>query len=143
AFESALHLTPAPAEQLDVGRDLLALLPFGDGADDETAGGRGQRLDDVPEALPLGVVVDAPGDAHVPRLRHVHDVPSRERDERGDARALGAERFLGDLDEDLLPLAQHVLDGYRRLAPRGLAVSVRGRGALALVEVGDVVLGPA
>ena len=140
-FESALHLTPEPGEELDVGRDLLGLLPFGDGADDETAGGRGQRLDDVPEALPLGVVVDAPGDAHVPRLRHVHDVPSRERDERGDARALGAERFLGDLDEDLLPLAQHVLDGHRRLAPRGLAVSVCARAALALVEIGDVVLG--
>ena len=36
---------------------------------------------------------------------------------------------------------QHVLDGHRRLAPRGLAVSVRARAALALVEIGDVVLG--
>ncbi len=65
-FEAALHLAPEPGEELDVGRDLLGLLAFGDGADDEAAGRRGQRLDDASEALPLGVVVDAPGDAYVP-----------------------------------------------------------------------------
>ena len=68
-------------------------------------GRRAQALDDVAEALALVVVVDAARDADVAGLRHVDDVAAGNRDEGRDARALGPERLLGDLDEDLLAAA--------------------------------------
>ena len=115
----ALHLAPEPAQELDVGRQLLVRLALRDGAHDESARRRRELLDDGAEAVALGVVVDAARHADVAGLRHVDDVAARDGHEGGDARALGAERLLGDLDQDLLALAQHLLDGRDRLARRG------------------------
>src|SRR5262245_54321107 len=69
-------------------------------------------------ALALAVALDAARDADVAGLRHVDDVAPGQRDEGGDARALGAERLLGDLHEDVLAAAQHLLDGRGGLAAR-------------------------
>ena len=72
------------------------------------------------------------------RLRHVDDVAAGNRDERRDAGALGAQRLLGDLDQDFLVPAQHLLDGTGGLALGLLAVL-----ALGALGVGvGVVVGP-
>src|SRR5208282_6078780 len=42
--------------------------------------------------------------------RHVNQVASGQRDRRGQPRSLGAHRFLGDLDDDLLVAMQLLLD---------------------------------
>ena len=68
-------------------------------------------LQDAPQPQALFVGGDLAGDAHVVDGRHVDDVPSGQRDVRSDAGALLAERLLGDLDQDFLPLLQQVGDG--------------------------------
>ena len=45
--------------------------------------------------------------------RHIDQKASGKRDVAGDARALFAERLLGDLDDDFLALLQHVRDELR------------------------------
>ena len=45
--------------------------------------------------------------------RHVDQEAAGQGDVRGDAGALLSQRFFGDLDDDLLPLAQQVGDGGR------------------------------
>ena len=47
---------------------------------------------------------------------HIHQVAPRQRNVRGDARALGADRLLGNLDQDLLAFLQQFLDGRQRRA---------------------------
>ena len=110
ALEALLDLAPQAREELDVGGEVLLALALGDGADDESARGRAQALDDVAEALSLLVVVDAARDADMAGLRHVDDGATGNRHEGRDARALGPERLLGDLDEDLLTAPQQLLD---------------------------------
>ena len=53
--------------------------------------------------------------AHVFERRHVDHVASRQRDVRGDARALLAQRLLGDLNDDLLAFLQQIGDGRHPL----------------------------
>ena len=67
---------------------------------------------------------------------HQHQVPARDGDARGDARALGAERLLRDLDDDLVALLKHVLDLRRRAG-----AAARAAPAVLVVEVGVVELG--
>jgi hypothetical protein len=62
--------------------------------------------------------LDAPRDAEVLAVGHVDHVPARQRDLRGEARPLGADRFLGHLDQHFLALGEHLLD---RLHGRPLA----------------------
>ena len=59
-------------------------------------------------------VLDAARHADVVRRRHEDQMAAGQRDDRGDARALGADRLLGDLDEDLLALLEALLDRQRR-----------------------------
>ena len=54
--------------------------------------------------------LDLPGDADVVDGRHEDQEAARHRDVRRDAGALGAERLLDDLDEDLLPFFEEVFD---------------------------------
>ena len=132
-------LGPEPAQELDVGGQLLLPLALRDGPDNESPRLRGHSLDDGAEPIPLGVVVDPARDADVARLGHQNDVAARDGHERGHPRPLGAERLLRDLHQDLLALAQHLLDGRDRLPPRrGLDVAFRL--ALALVHVGGLLL---
>ena len=62
---------------------------------------------------------DAARDADVIDRRHEHQVAAGQRDVAGDARALGADRLLGHLDDDLLPFLEQVLDAdlLARLGP--------------------------
>src|SRR5581483_8238915 len=130
--EAGLDLLPEPAEELDVGPELAFPLALAHGPDDESpATRRTERLHEPAEAVALAGVADAARDPDVVDLRHVDQVPARQADEGRDPRPLGAERLLRDLDQDLLSLPEHVLDGsdlaplalgrrFRPLAPVGL-----------------------
>ena len=65
--------------------------------------------------------LDLAGDADVIDGRHEDQEPSRHRDVRGEPGALGAERLLHDLDEDLLPFLEQVF--YLRCGSALLAVA--------------------
>src|SRR5215207_1010159 len=90
------------------------------GADDEAARRHVLLLDDgldeLAQALALGVGLDLARDADVLDGRHVDEEAARERDVRGDARALRGDGLLGDLDDDLLPLAEEVCNHRLALA---------------------------
>ena len=60
-----------------------------------------------------------------------------DRDVRGDARALGADRLLRDLDDDLLALAQQRVDLGRLAAVAvAAALAARARGLVVVVGLG-------
>ena len=115
-------LVPELDQELHVALELALGDVLGDGADDEARAGRAHRLDDVAQPPALLVRGDAPRDADVVDRRHEHQVTARQRDVAGGARALGADRLLRDLDDDLLPFLQQVFDaraaaGARRVGP--------------------------
>src|SRR5690606_2469203 len=62
------------------------------------------------EAGPLIPLVDLAGDPDMVREGHVHQEPPRQGDLRRHPGALRADRLLGDLNEDLVPLLQLLLD---------------------------------
>ena len=102
--------------------------PDGGGADDDAADEAvrlAERLDDAAQPRALLPRLDLARHADVIDRRHEHQEPSRHGDVRGQAGALGAERLLDDLDEDLLPFFQQVLD--LRLGPVALAIVARLR----------------
>jgi hypothetical protein len=80
---------------------------------------------------------DAARDADVLHRRHVDDVAARERDVARHARALGADRVLGHLDDDLLPLLDDLVDGGGALQaqPAVAAVSVAAAFAPAAIAI--------
>ncbi len=137
-------LAPELDEHVHVTPQLLVGDPFADGADDEAGAGRSGVFDDAAQALALFVGVDAFGDADVGDGRHEDDVASGQRDVAGEAGSLGADRLLGDLDEDLLAPFEGLLDrltlfsapaGHRRFAVlAALFVPLRD----VVVEVVDV-----
>ena len=70
---------------------------------DEAAGERALGFADEPaEALTLLGRADAARNADVIDRRHVNQEAARERDVASDARALFAQRLLGDLHQDFL-----------------------------------------
>lgn len=126
ATGAGLDLGPQRAEEVDVLGQLGLFDAGALGAHDKAAGdgARGRHLlDGGAQALALGLVGDALADADVRGRRHVDDVAAGQRDVRGDARALGAQRVLGDLAQDVLALADDLADG--------------GLGGRALVRGGD------
>src|SRR5439155_10767413 len=152
-----LDLRPEAGEELDVGGELRLALALGVRAEDEPARREREAPKRRAQAVALLLVADPTGNADVAGLRYVDDVPARQRDERRDAGALRAEGLLRDLHEDLLPLAEQVLDRDVRLAvalrlldvhgigvrEAGAAVLVGARqhGARVVAEVGRVVAG--
>jgi hypothetical protein len=67
--------------------------------------------DDAAQPGPLVTRFDLPGHADVVDGRHEDQEPPRDRGVAGDARALGAERLLDDLDDHLLPFLEQLIDG--------------------------------
>ena len=95
----------------------------GDGPDDPAARVGGNQLRD--HLAQLGALLagfDFAGDSNLGGERHVDQEPAGERDLRGDARSLGADGFLDDLDEFGLTALQLVGDVGCRPAP-GITVS--------------------
>ena len=102
-------------ERRELALERLLRDVFADRADDHAAGIGGQNaLHLLAKPLAFGALADLAADADAARERHVDEEAAGERDLRGDARALRGDRLLGDLDEDLLPALQHILD---RAAP--------------------------
>src|SRR5262249_19600675 len=135
--EPPLDLVPEPHQEVHVGRELLLALPLPDRANDEPAAARWpQLLQEPPQPVALGEILDAARPPDVVDLRHVDEITPGQADERGDPGPLGAERLLGDLDEDLLTLAEHVLDGGE-LAPLALGWRLFRLGEL---QVGGLLL---
>ena len=116
---------------LDVGGELGIALALAGGAGDEPDALGLEVADDRLDALALGAVLDAARHADVVDARHQHAEAPGQAHLLGDARALGADRLLGDLDQDLLALLEVVLD----LGDRGAAAP---RPVAVLLEVGDV-----
>jgi hypothetical protein len=128
-------------QEVHVGPELLLQPPLPDRADDEPPAFPGpEPLQDAAQAVPLAGVVDPPRDPDVVHLGHVDEVPPGEADEGGDAGPLGAQALLGHLDQDLLALAEGILDGddgpalpLRRRSFGGGLVALPG---LPLVQLG-------
>ena len=109
---------PEPAQVGDVGGQFLVRGRRRHGADDEAAGriGRNQCLDAAAQGLALGLVLDALRDADVLFLRQKHQQPAGDGNLRGQPRALGADRVLEHLHDDVLALAENALDRPHFLA---------------------------
>ncbi len=149
---TCLDLTPQPREELDVGGELRLPLTLGVRSQDEAPGRQRERAQSGPQPIALLLVTDATRDADVLGLRHEHEISAGQRDERGDPRALGAERLLRDLHEHVLAARQHLLDGPGRFPSWRLAlldvdihVRLRGRRQAGSVVAGieECVLGEA
>ncbi len=69
--------------------------------DDAHALGDGELLDDAAQALAFLRILDLAGNTELLGERHQHEVAASQRDIGGHARALGADRSLGNLDDDL------------------------------------------
>ena len=98
----------------------------GRGADDDAAGEAvrlAELADDAAQAAALVARLDLARDADVIDRRHEHQEPPGHRHVRREARALGAERLLDDLDEDLLAFLQQVFDLRLRRVGSSLRLS--------------------
>ncbi len=108
----ALDLPPRVPEALELPREDVPVQLLADGPDDDAAVVRGHDVaGQLLQAPPLLPVVDLPADADVGGVGHVDEEAAREGDLGGEPRALGADGFLRHLDQDLVALAEVVLDG--------------------------------
>jgi hypothetical protein len=136
AGRALLDLLPGAEERLELALEGLARELLADGANDDAA--RALRQDLAGEGAqprPLLAVLDLARHPDVVGLRHVDEEAPGQGDVRGDPRPLGADRLLGDLHQDVLPLLDQVLDGReaaRAAAPRTALVR---RGVVVLVVV--------
>ena len=104
-------------------------------ADDEAQIVDAQALDDLAQAPPFLVRIDPTRDTHAACTRRQHQVATGNRDVRGDACALGADRLLGDLHHDFLALAQDGLDFRRGPATAVTAAAPVGLRAVVVLLV--------
>jgi hypothetical protein len=105
-----LDVGPQAQQVVHVAADLAVGRRLRDRADDEAGARRAHLVDQLAQALALALAGDPPRDADVADRRHEHDVAARQRDVRGDARALAGDRVLDDLDQDLLAGADQLGD---------------------------------
>src|SRR6185295_16743508 len=107
------HLGPDLVKRVEVAEDVLLGPSRRRGADDDAAGEPvrlAELADDAAEPAALLTRFDLAGDADVIDRGHEHQEPARHRDVGGEAGALGAERLLDDLDDDLLAFLEELLD---------------------------------
>src|SRR6478736_5317032 len=135
-----LDRLPLRLQAGDVGAQLLLRGPLGGRAHDD-AGGVGDDLaQDLLQAGPLGLRQLAADAGHA-AARHVHQVPAGQGDLRRQARALVADRVLGDLDEHGVAGLERLLDaaGLAALDAPGVPVDLAGveHGVAALAHVDE------
>ena len=111
-----LDRSPDGREIPDVGFEIGFADAVTGCANDETEIFRSQAFDDLSQPPSLFVRSDAAGHADAARPRREHQVTSGNRNAGCDARALGANRLLGDLNDDLLAFAEHRVDARRSRA---------------------------
>src|SRR5690606_26349058 len=119
-----VDLLPQPAQVADVHEDLVPARAFGSGAQDEATGfldafGGDAFGHHLLETLALGLVLDTQGNPDVAGSRHVDQVARRNRQLRGQPRALGADGVLGHLHHQALPIVYQRADGLDRVALAG------------------------
>jgi hypothetical protein len=103
-----LDLLPELEQVLSIRFELDAPLPLARGADDPTAAA--ELLDGGFQPGPFVIVGDPSRHSELDHRRHVHQEASGQRDVGRQARALGADGVLDDLDEDLLAFAEEIAD---------------------------------
>ena len=109
----------------DLADEVLLLGALRGGADDHAALADVDLVDQLaePGALAVG---QALGDADAAALRHVDEVAARDRELHREARALGLQRVLDDLDDDLLAGLDQLVDpAAPAAAPLGHGLAVR------------------
>ena len=108
-------IQPEVEEEIHVGREILFAFAFAGRAHDESARNSGVvDLQNPLQAQALFVAGDFARNAGVFQRRHVDHVSSRQRDMGSNARALLAQRLLGDLNDDLLAFLEQLGDGRQR-----------------------------
>ena len=131
-FAACPDFVPGVAEEFDVGANFVVGRAAGSGAHDEAAGkGAARFADEAAKARAVFGGDDVARHADVIDGGHVDQEAAGQRDVAGDARALFAERFLGDLNDDFLPGLQHFgnqLRTARRTGMAALMTTIRGAG---------------
>ena len=119
---------PQFGQKVHVGTQRGLVRAFGDRAHDVAAGRVGAEFifDDTAQPRALGLVLDAGRYADAMSARHVHHIARRQCHERRQARALGAERILDDLHEQLVALADQRADVVGARLRRGIALGRDG-----------------
>src|SRR5262245_19519679 len=106
-----LDVGPGLAEEFDVGADFLVGGGACGGPNDEAARIAAARFaDDAAKARTVFGAGDLARYADMVNRRHVHQEAAGKRDVAGNARALLAERLLGDLHDNFLAGLQHFAD---------------------------------
>ncbi len=108
-----LNDAPEPDQVFKVRFKRLAVGAFCNRADDRPAIEAvvlEQALDQQAQALPFVVLLDTRGNPYAAAPRQQHQVPRGQRDERGQACALVAQRVLDDLDEQAIALPDEFAD---------------------------------
>ncbi len=117
-----MHLGPHRLEVLQVAEDVFLGAVDRRRPDDDAARKAGvflELLHDGSHTTPFVARLNFSRHADVVHRGHVDEEAARQRDVRRDARALGAQRFLDDLDDHFLAFLQQVFDpgcGRRALA---------------------------
>ncbi len=106
-------------EVLQLALEVRALGALGRGADDRAAAAEVELLGLLAQALAL-LVLEPARDADALARRGVDHVAPGDRDLHREPRALGLERVLDDLHDDLLPRGQEVGDARAALAAAAL-----------------------
>src|ERR1700738_4926122 len=120
-----LDFIPGSAEEFDVGANFFIGGAAGRGAHNEAAGVTAARFADEPaQTRAIIGAGDFARDADVIDGRHVHEEAARQSDVTGDARALFAERLLGDLDDYILTSLEHFGDELRAARRTGVMASL-------------------
>ena len=120
---------PELREVTAIGREFVRRAPLARRAHDVTARALLERQKDLLEPGALVLVLDAPRDADVVDRRHVDERAPREGHVRRDAHALVRDLVLRDLHDELLPLAEQLVD-RRQNRLRGCLALARGGRAL-------------
>ena len=108
ALDQLLDGFPLRLQPVDVAHQFFLGGAFGGGTDDEAGVLLDEPTEDVLESSPL-VLGQLARDAGQVTAGRVDDVAARNRDVVGQPRSLGADRILGDLDQDRLPGLEHLL----------------------------------
>src|ERR1700730_7602055 len=115
------YLVPGGAEEFDVGANFFIGSAACRGAYDEATGITAPRLaDEAAETRAIIGAGDFARNADVIDGRHVHQETSGQSDVTGDARALFAERLLGDLDDYILTSLEHFGNELRAARRAGM-----------------------
>src|SRR6202035_3567047 len=120
-FALLLDVVPGFAEEVNVGADFVIGGAAGCGSNDEAAGiGVAGFADQTAKARTIFRRDDLARNAGVMNGRHVHEKTSGQSDVTGDARALFAERLLGDLDDYVLTGLEHFRNELRAARRAGV-----------------------